>query len=144
MATFELSPLFRSASFGFDRLPATGQPAYNILKLDEDNYRINLAVPGLRHDEITIETREGALWLKAERRADPHHNQYLHRGFGLDGFHWTFQLPEHVKVKDASLEMGILHVNLVRELPDALKPRRIEIRFDADGERVIEDASKAA
>ena len=154
MATFEVSPLFRSGSVGIERpwnawrtamsFDNAGDPAYNVLKLDDDEYRISLAVPGFTQEEITIETRDGSLWVKGERRADPYHNQYLLRGIGMDGFQRTFQLPEHVKVKDARLDMGMLHIDLVRELPDALKRRRIEITSQANAQPVLEEATVAA
>lgn len=154
MATLEVSPLFRSSSVGFERpwntwhtamnLDNTGEPAYNILKLDDDEFRISLAVPGYSQEEITIETRDGSLWVKGKHETDPHHNQYLFRGIGLDGFQRTFQLPEHVKVRDARLEAGMLHIDLYRELPEAMKPRRIEIKSDADAPKVIKDQSQAA
>ena len=90
MATLEVSPLFRSSSVGFERpwnnwhtamnLDSSGDPAYNILKLDDDEIRISLAVPGYTQAEITIETRDGSLWVKGRHETDPHHNQYLYRG----------------------------------------------------------------
>lgn len=155
MATLEVSPLFRSASVGTERpwnawhtamsFDSSGDPAYNILKLDDDEFRISLAVPGLTQDEITIETRDGSLSVKGERSADRFHNQYLFRGIGMDSFQRTFQLPEHVKVKGARLELGVLHIDLVRELPEALRPRRIEITSEADdGPAVLEGSSEAA
>ena len=154
MATLEVSPLFRSSSVGFERpwntwqtamnLDNSGEPAYNILKLDDEEFRISLAVPGFTQEEITLESREGTLWIKAKHGVDPHSNQYLYRGIGLDGFQRTFQLPEHVKVKDARLEFGMLHIDLYRELPEAMKPRRIEIRSDSDAQAVIEDKTQVA
>jgi molecular chaperone IbpA len=154
MATLEVSPLFRSNSVGFERpwnswhtamnFDSSGEPAYNILKRDEDEFRISLAVPGLTKDEITIETREGALLIKAARQNDPYHNQYLYKGIGLDGFQRSFQLPEHVRVEDARLEMGMLHIDLVRELPEAMRPQRIEISYDSGSQPVLKDTSEAA
>ena len=154
MAALEVSPLFRSSSLGFERpwntwhtamsLDNGGEPAYNILKLDDDEFRIDLAVPGFTQEEITIETRDGSLWVKGAHGPDPHHNQYLYRGIGLDGFQRTFQLPEHVKVRNARLESGMLHIDLYRELPESMKPRRIEIKSDADAPRAVEGQSQAA
>jgi molecular chaperone IbpA len=154
MATFDVSPLFRTTSVGFERprdhwqtalnFDSAGYPAYDILKVADDEFRISLAVPGLTHDDITIETREGAVWVKGGRKVDPNHNQYLYKGIGLDGFQRTFQLPEHVHVKGARLEMGLLHIELVRELPEEMRPRRIEISSDTPSQSVLEDASKAA
>jgi molecular chaperone IbpA len=154
MATFDISPFFRTAAVGIDRtwdqlhttmnLDRTGHPAYDILRMDEDEFRISLAVPGYRSDEISMETRNGSLSVKAERRADPQHNQYLYRGIGGHDFQRTFGLPEHVEVKNARLEMGMLHIDLVRQLPEHLRPRRIEIEQADDSLSVLDDASKAA
>ena len=154
MATLEVSPLFRSSSVGFERpwnvrhtamsLDSSGEPAYNILKLDDDEFRISLAVPGLTEEQLTIETREGVLWITGKQELDPQHNQYLFRGIAMDGFQRTFQLPEHVKVKEAYLRAGMLHIDLYRELPEAMKPRRIEIKSVSDEPKVIEDQTQAA
>ncbi len=154
MATFDLSPFFRSSAVGFDRvwdqlhttmnLDKAGHPAYDILRTGDDEFRISLAVPGYRNDEISIETRNGALWVKAERRMDLQHNQYLFRGIGRHDFQRSFELPEHVEVKSARLEMGMLHIDLVRELPEHMRPRRIEIKQADDSQPVLGDASKAA
>jgi molecular chaperone IbpA len=154
MASFDISPLFRSTSVGIDRswhpfnttmsLDQSGYPAYNILRTGEDEFRISLAVPGYTEDEITLETRDNALWVRGERKVDPDHNQYLYRGIDLQAFQRTFQLPEHVKVQGARLEAGMLHVDLRQELPEALRPRRIEIQTDDAARPVLEDSSKAA
>ena len=154
MATLEVSPLFRSSSVGFERPwntwhtamdpDNTGEAPYNILKLDDDDFRISLAVPGFTQKEIAIETRDGVLWLKGARNTDPHHNQYLYRGIHVDRFQRTFQLPAHVKVKDARLEAGMLHIDLVREIPEAMRPRRVEIKSDDGAQQAIEGPSKVA
>lgn len=154
MATFDVSPLFRSAPVGLDRtwnplntewpLDSAGYPAYNILRTGEDDFRISLAVPGFVEGDITVETREGALWVKGSRAVDPNHNQYLYRGIDLQGFQRTFQLPEHVHVWGASLEAGMLHIDLERELPESMRPRQIEIRTDAPEKPALEEPSKAA
>ena len=154
MATFDISPLFRSTAIGFDRPwdhwsatlggDSSSYPAYNILKLSDDEFRISIAVPGLSEQDITVESRENSVWIKAKREIDPNHNQYLHRGFGLQGFTRTFELPEHVRVKGATLSMGVLNIDLVRELPEALRPRRIEIQSDTHERPVLQDSSKAA
>jgi len=155
MATFDVTPLFRSTGVGIERawdqlhtalsFDGTGYPAYDILQLGEDEYRISLAVPGFQQEEISVETRDRAVWVRGERRVDPHHNQYLYRGIGRQAFQRSFQLPEHVHVREARLEAGILHIELVRELPEALKPRRIEVQHaDASRQPALEDASRAA
>ena len=154
MATFDISPLFRSSGVGFDRtwnqmntvmsLDNTGFPAYDILRLDEDEFRISLAVPGFTQDDIDMETREGSIWIKGNREVDLNHNRYLFKGVNVQSFQRTFQLPEHVKVKGARLEAGMLHVDLHREVPEALRPRRIEIKTDDADKSVLEAASKAA
>ena len=154
MATFDISPFFRTSAVGFDRawdqlhttmnLDKAGYPAYDILRTGEDEFRISLAVPGYRSDEINMETRNGSLWVKAERLTDPQHNQYLFRGIGRPDFQRAFELPEHVEVKNARLEMGMLHIDLVRELPEHMRPRRIEIKQADDSRPVLDDASKAA
>ena len=150
MATFEISP-FRSSSVGFDRpwdqwhtTMSHDAPAYDILKTGEDAFRISLAVPGFNPEDITIETREGSVWIKGEHETQCDDAQYLYRSIGAQAFQRTFQLPEHVKVKEARLDMGILHIELVRELPEALRPRRIEIQHEDTPRPVLEDSSKAA
>ena len=154
MATFDISPLFRSTSVGFDRawnqlntimnLDSSGYPAYDILRTGDEEFRISMAVPGFKQDEITIEAQDGSVLVKGDRGVDPNHNRYLYRGIDLQGFQRTFQLPEHVKVTGARLEAGMLHVELERELPEALRPRRIEIETEDEAQPVLEDASKAA
>lgn len=154
MATFDIAPLFRTTAVGFDRawdplsttfsLDSAGYPAYNILRLEEDEFRISLAVPGFTDREISVETREGAVWVKGERAVDPNHNQYLYRGINVQGFQRTFQLPAHVRVKGARLEHGMLHIDLVRELPEALRPHKIQITSGETSRPALEDASKAA
>ena len=154
MATFDISPLYRSSSVGIDRgwesprttlhLDAAGYPAYNILRIDDDEYRISLAVPGYSRSEISIETREGTVWVKGEPSTDPNHNQYLFRGFTLPAFQRTFQLPQYTRVKTARLDAGLLHIELVRELPEALRPQRIEVTSAAPESSLLEEASRAA
>lgn len=154
MATFDITPLFRTTALGFDRawdqlntalhLDSSGYPAYNILRQAEDEFRISLAVPGFTEQHISVETREGAVWIRGERAVDPDHNQYLYRGINVQSFQRTFQLPEHVRVKGARLEAGLLHIDLVRELPEALRPHRIEVVNGNTARPVLEDSSKAA
>ena len=154
MATFDISPLFRSTSVGFDRawnqlntvmnLDNSGYPAYDILRTGDEEFRISISVPGFKRDDITIEARVGSVLVKGDRQVDPNHNRYLYRGIDLQGFQRTFQLPEHVKVKGARLETGMLHIDLYRELPEALRPHRIEIEAETDAQPVLEATSRAA
>ncbi|TPE51503.1 Hsp20 family protein [Amaricoccus solimangrovi] len=139
MRHFDLSPLYRS-TVGFDRLAnileqvsvAEGQasyPPYNIEKTGENAYRITIAVAGFADDELNVEAREGQLFVtgrKTEAEADQKRN-YLHRGIATRAFERRFQLADHVRASAATTENGLLHIDLVREVPEALKPRRIEI-----------------
>ncbi len=138
MRTFDLAPLYRH-SVGFDRMAKTldtmlqfeqtgsGYPPFNIEKTDENNYRITLAVAGFTADEIDIESKESALVIKGVKAESEEEAEYLHRGIAQRAFERRFQLADYVRVKDASLENGLLHVDLEREVPEALKPRKIEI-----------------
>jgi molecular chaperone IbpA len=140
MRTFDISPLYRS-TVGFDRLfdmldqtarvePMTNWPPYNIEKAGDDQYRITMAVAGFSPDEIEL-TQHGSALLVTGHKGSEEDKQYLHRGIATRAFKQTFNLADHVKVKGASLENGLLTVDLVREVPEALKPRRIEIATNA-------------
>ena len=152
MATFDISPLFRGTTGGLDRawnhlntalqFENSGYPAYNIARVSDDEFRISLAVPGFADSDIEIESREGSVWVKGNRESES--SQYLYRGIDAQSFQRTFKLPDHVKVKGARLETGILHIDLYRELPEALRPRRIEIETAGQTKSVIGDSSKAA
>ena len=151
MRTFDLSPLYRS-TVGFDRLgsmldqlmsgdtPAPGYPPYNIEKTGEDAYRISIAVAGFGDDDLNIEVKDQGLTVTAKKRevADDKQPQYLHRGIAERGFERRFQLADHMKVTAAGLENGLLHIDLVREVPEALKPRTIAITNDGKTARTIE------
>ncbi len=141
MRNLDLSPLYRS-TVGFDRIAnlldqvmagdrsGPSYPPYNIEKTAENAYRITLAVAGFSEDDISIEAREGVLVVKAEKKAEEDEKDervFLHRGIAERGFERRFQLADHVRAEGATLENGLLHVDLVREVPEALKPRRIEI-----------------
>ena len=102
-------------------------PPYNIEKLGEDEYRITLAIAGFGPDDIEIEARDGTLTVKGKNAAEPEGVRYLHRGIAGRAFERRFQLADHVEVRSADLANGLLVVGLVRELPEAMKPRRIEI-----------------
>lgn len=153
MRNFDFSPLYRS-SIGFDRLAnimdnvtrtdsgGTGYPPYNIEKTADDAYRITVAVAGFAEDELTIEARDGQLVISGKKAEAEDEVQYLHRGIANRAFEKRFQLADHVRATDAVTENGLLHVDLVREVPEALKPRRIEIATSRpiEAEKVTLDA----
>lgn len=138
MRTYDFSPLYR-ATVGFDRIADlmdralsadVAQPAYppyNIEKTAENAYRISVAVAGFSADELNVEVKEGVLLVAARKAAEEHGKTYLHRGIATRAFERRFTLADHVKVTGASHADGMLHIDLVREVPEALKPRRIEI-----------------
>ncbi len=138
MRTFDLAPLYRS-TVGFDRLASildqvssasetqTTYPPYNIEKTGENAYRITLAVAGFSDDELTIEAREGQLVVTGRKAESEDKATVLHRGIATRAFERRFQLADHVRAVEAVTENGLLHVDLVREVPEALKPRKIEI-----------------
>ena len=153
MQTFDISPIFRSTqsidrafeprrtNLGFDH---TGFPEYNLLKTGDNDFQIEMAIPGYDRSEISIETRENVLWIQGQKGTDPNHNEYLYQGIRERRFERSFQLPEHVKVTAAHMNAGLLHIDLCREVPEALRPRRIEISEASDEMNVSTDASKAA
>ncbi len=132
------SPLFRSM-IGIDRLaqmldaqvPASsaGYPPYNIEKTDEDAYRISMAVAGFKREDIDITVENGTLIVSGRKVEDEKAEStvYLHRGIAGRGFEQRFQLADHVEVKDATLEHGMLSISLLRQVPERLKPRKIEL-----------------
>lgn len=139
MTTFDLTPLLRS-TVGFDRLSrmleasaldsAPSYPPYNIVALDEDNYRITMAVAGFSQDDLDITAKENQLVVAgrvAERNKVDENAVYLHRGIAERAFERRFQLADHIRVVGATMENGLLTVELVREIPEAMKPRKIEI-----------------
>lgn len=139
MRAYDFSPLYR-ATVGFDRVAdlmdrvlsadvnQASYPPYNIEKTDEDAYRISIAVAGFSEEDLTVEQRENALVVSA-RKADEDQVErtYLHRGIATRAFERRFHLADHVRVTGASTANGMLHVDLLREVPEALKPRVIEI-----------------
>ena len=139
MRPIDFSPLYRS-TVGFDRLanmldnvltsdiPNVSYPPYNIEKTGDDAYRITVAVAGFAEAELSVEAEDGLLTI-AGRKADPDGTEpsYLHRGIGTRAFERKFQLADHVRAAGAVIENGLLHVDLVREVPEALKPRTIAI-----------------
>ena len=138
MRTLDLSPLFRS-SIGFDHIAAmldtanrteqnTGYPPYNIEVTDEDNYRISLAIAGFTENEIEIETEANTLKIRGTKTTTSDNHNYLHQGIAARNFERRYQLADHVKVSNANLENGLLHIELLREIPEAMKPRKISIQ----------------
>ena len=135
MRTFDLAPLYRS-TVGFDRLfsmldgfdAAPGYPPYNIERTGENAYRITVAVAGFAENELTIEAKENTLTIKGEKQVKQDNaGEVLYQGIAARAFERQFQLADYVQVNGASLENGLLHVELVREIPEAKKPRQIAI-----------------
>ena len=152
MRPFDLSPLYRS-TIGFDHLASmldsvktldgetTAYPPYNIERLAENEYRITMAVSGFGQDDIDIQLKENALTVRGDKKGDDKDKSYLHRGIATRAFERRFQLADHVEVKGADMENGLLHVDLVRELPEAMKPRTIKIGDGETQHKVIENAA---
>lgn len=139
MRNYDLSPLFRS-TVGFDRLArlvdsatrfddaSAGYPPYNIEKVGDESYRITMAVAGFASDEIDITVHENTLTVTGQAKsAEGGSTQFLHRGIARRAFERRFQLADHIKVTSAGLNNGLLDIELVREVPEQLKPRKIEI-----------------
>jgi molecular chaperone IbpA len=144
MRTFDFTPLFRS-TVGFDHLAqmldATARldeqtfsyPPYNIEKLGEDAYRITMAVAGFGPENLEIVAKDRTLTVSGKAREEPAAVQYLHRGVAGRAFERRFELADYVQVKSAALDNGLLHIELVREVPEAMKPRTIAIAPGAAG-----------
>jgi molecular chaperone IbpA len=153
MRTYDMTPLLRS-TIGFDRLlnelmdagtkAENGYPPFNVELLDDDAYRITLAVAGFAESDLEIEVTDRALRIAGKRADDDAERRFLHQGIAGRGFERRFQLAEHVVVTGASLENGLLNVELAREVPEAKKPRRIEIGSAGNGPREIEAPSEEA
>lgn len=136
MASNDLNPLYRTL-VGFDRIAslmdqaarldaAPGYPPFNVEQIGEDNFRIELAVAGFSEDDLNIEFKQNSLLVTGQRKAAEQRN-FLHRGIAERSFERRFGLADHVRVAGAKLENGLLTIDLVRELPELLKPRKIEI-----------------
>lgn len=138
MRAYDFSPLYR-ATVGFDRVADlmdrvlssevshSTYPPYNIEKTDDDAYRISVAVAGFSEGDLTVEQRENALVISAKKADEDDSKTYLHRGIATRAFEKRFHLADHVRVSGASHADGMLHIDLVREVPEALKPRTIDI-----------------
>ncbi len=147
MQNFDFSPLYRTL-VGFDRVAdmideaaraepsSQGYPPYNIEQMDENSYRIHLAVAGFDEADLDIEVREGVLMIKGAKSTDEEPREFLHRGIAERAFERRFQLADYVVVHDAFLENGMLQVDLRRELPEAMKPKTIKIGTNAKAKRL--------
>jgi molecular chaperone IbpA len=139
MRHFDLSPLYRS-TIGFDRLAGLldaasgldvesgGFPPYNIERLAENKYRITMAVAGFTDADLKLDVKETVLTVKGEKSEPPNETEFLHRGIAQRAFERRFQLADHVEVEGAEIKDGLLHIDLVRNLPERMKPRQIAIR----------------
>jgi len=165
MTTFDFSPLYRT-SVGFDRLASlmssasrqdqgNSYPPYNIRVTSEDHYRISMAVAGFSEDDISITSEQNRLLVTGNHADDTdEQGEYLHRGIATRTFERRFNLADHVRVIGASLENGLLHIDLEREIPEAMKPRTIKIektaanllhgKKDSKVKRVLKSEDKAA
>lgn len=156
MATFDLSPLYRS-TVGFDRLfrmldqfggvdnGGNSYPPYNIERTGENAYRITMAVAGFGENDLSIEAKESVLTVKGERNEEVEKDRdVLYRGIAGRAFERRFQLADHVEVRGAKLENGLLHIDLVREIPEALKPRKIAINSGEPTEAKVRQIDAAA
>ena len=151
MRNFDLAPLYR-ATVGFDQIAdmmdrvlsndmaQPTYPPYNIEKTADDAYRISIAVAGFAESDLSVEVKDGALVVSAQKTEDDGERTFLHRGIATRAFERKFQLADHVRVTGASHADGMLHIDLAREVPEALKPRRIEI---ASGDAVEKDVVDA-
>ena len=137
MRQFDYSPLFRS-TVGFDRLVSlldsaagfesdSAYPPYNIERIDDQSYRITMAVAGFSDNDLKIDVKENSLSVRGEKKPDLQKRQFLHRGIGERAFERRFQLADYVEVKGASLQDGVLSIDLVRNLPERMKPRTVQI-----------------
>ena len=138
MRTFDLAPLYR-ATVGYDRIAEMMDrvlaadiaqptyPPYNIEKTSENGYRISIAVAGFSDADLSVDVRENALFVVAKKAADEAARTFMHRGIATRAFERRFHLADHLRVTGAAHADGMLHIDLVREVPETLKPRRIEI-----------------
>ena len=152
MRTYDLTPFYRS-TVGFDRLfnlldqvtsdGSPGYPPYNIERTGENDYRITVAVSGFAQSELSIVAKENTLTIKGEKVANENgaKSEVLYRGIAARAFERAFQLADFVQVKNASLENGLLHVDLVREIPEAKKPRNIQIASGEKAPQVVDGSA---
>jgi molecular chaperone IbpA len=151
MNALDFSPLFRS-TIGFDRLMrladaatsgdvSSSYPPYNIEKTGTDAYRLTMAVAGFGADDLEVRVQENALFVIGKAKKDEETAQYLHRGIARRAFERRFQLADTIKVVGSSLDNGLLHVDLVREVPEAMKPRQIKIATKAQPQAIEQQAA---
>jgi len=155
MDRLDFSPLFRS-TIGFDRLTrlvdaatrvdssALAYPPYNIEKTGEDAYRLTMAVAGFSTDELDLTVQENSLVVTGKSKKDEDDNRYLHRGIARRAYERRFSLADHIKVVGASLVNGMLHVDLVREVPETAKPRKVEIGTGRPAQVTVEPQHQQA
>jgi molecular chaperone IbpA len=151
MRHIDFTPLYRS-TVGFDRLfnlldsvsgydqGPTAYPPYNIERLGENEYRITMAVAGFGQDELRVDVKEQTLTVAGEKKPEDKEREFLHRGIAARTFERRFQLADHVEVKGADLKDGLLHIDLVRNVPERLKPRTIAIG-NGSGTKQVEAAA---
>jgi len=154
MTTFDFAPLWRS-TVGFDRLfdmladdsfriaSEQSYPPYNIERTAEDSYEITLAVAGFTPDEIMVQVHDGVLTVEG-RKAEKAERHYLYQGISGRAFRRQLNLADHVEVSGATFENGLLQIQLVRKIPEAMKPRRIEVKSGSSGSRQMEKLKSAA
>ena len=153
MREFDFSPLYRSA-IGFDRIASlldnvnrseqtqSAYPPYNFELTGEDQYRITMAVAGFSESDLTIEVKQNNLTVSGKKEPPKKESQFLHHGIAARGFERRFQLADYVRVENASMENGLLHIDMVREIPETMKPRTIEITRGIAEAKHIEDHLK--
>lgn len=149
MRSFDFSPLYRS-TVGFDRLAnlletvtqfdpsTTSYPPYNIEQVQENDYRISMAVAGFSDNELSIEVKEGVLTITGKRNGEEPKTRFLHQGIAGRGFERRFQLADHMEVRGARLEHGLLHVDIARVIPEEKKARKILIGKGPEQPRIVE------
>lgn len=154
MRNFDFSPLYR-ASVGFDQIQSlldnatreaqtSTYPPYNIERVDEHNYRISMAVAGFAEDDLEIEVKQNVLTVKGQKAEPEEETNYLYQGIAARSFERRFQLADHVEVTGARLENGLLHVELQRQVPEEMKPRRIAITNASAGSKSLEGSYATA
>ena len=150
MTSFDFSPLYRT-TVGFDHLSTlldnihrsdravNSYPPYNIELINENNYQITMAVSGFNSDELDIKSEQRTLTVKGQKHPDENSRNYLHQGIAARNFERKFQLADHIEITGAQLENGLLHIDLARELPEAMKPKTIPIK---EGKGRLVDVSR--
>lgn len=154
MNRIDLSPLYRS-TVGYDRLgslidaafqtekTSNGYPPYNIEVIEENNYAISIAVAGFKESELDIQVENGVLAVQGKKQTDPDVKTFLHQGIANRSFERKFNLADHIEVVGAGLQDGLLSINLVKEIPDAMKPKSIKINSDQNADKLTQAPPKA-